>query len=139
MNCPFCNITKKEPERILAEKDKVVVVLSNPRLMKGHTLVIPKRHVKRLSELNEDEKKELMETVIEFQEKILDEVAPGCDIRRHYRPFLDDAITVAHLHVHLQPRHFADKLWEESQQHHRDLFEDLSKKEREEMKNLIKG
>lgn len=137
MSCPFCDIIKKDPDRVLAEKDKVVVFLSNPRLMKGHTLVIPKRHVERLSELNRQEKQELLETVIEFQEKILDEVAPGCDVRRHYRPFLDDAITVSHLHFHLHPRHFADELWEESQQYHRELFENLSEKEKEEMKKLI--
>lgn len=137
MSCPFCNITEKEPERVLAEKDEMVVVLSNPRLMKGHTLIIPKRHVEQLSELKEEEKNELVETVIEFQRRILNDVAPGCDVRRHYRPFLDDAITVSHLHVHLQPRHFADELWEESQQYHRNLFEDLSDQERREMKEKL--
>lgn len=137
MSCPFCDVIEKEPDRVLAEKEHVVAILSNPRLMKGHTLIIPKRHVKRLTELNEAEKNELMETVIEFQEKILDEVAEGCDVRRHYRPFLDDAITVAHLHIHLHPRHFADELWEESQQYHRDLFEDLSEDEKKEMKELL--
>ena len=109
MNCPFCNIAKNGPDRVLAEKEHIVVILSNPRLMKGHTLVVPKRHVEKMSELNQQEKDELMETLIEFQEKILD-FAAGCDIRRHYRPFLDDAITVSHLHFHLHPRHFADKL-----------------------------
>ncbi|MEF8847179.1 MAG: HIT family protein, partial [Candidatus Paceibacterota bacterium] len=138
MNCPFCDINKEEPDRVLAEKGNTVVILSNPRLMKGHTLVVPKRHVEKLSQLNEQEKNELMNTIIEFQEKILDSVAEGCDIRRHYRPFLDDAITVSHLHFHLHPRHFADKLWEKSQQYHRRLFEDLSEEEKEEMKDALK-
>jgi len=137
MNCPFCNITKKEPDRVLKEKEHFVVFLSNPRLMKGHTLVVPKRHVKRLKELTREEKEELIETIIEFQNKILDNIAEGCDIRRHYRPFLDDAVTVSHLHFHLQPRHFADKLWEESQQHQRNLLENLNEEEKKEMKALL--
>ena len=45
-------------------------MFSNPRLMEGHLLVIPKRHVEKLSELNEEERKELFDTVIEYQEKI---------------------------------------------------------------------
>ncbi|PIZ88519.1 MAG: hypothetical protein COX90_04175 [Candidatus Nealsonbacteria bacterium CG_4_10_14_0_2_um_filter_38_17] len=66
MDCPFCNINK-EKTRIIKEGKNVFVVFSNPRLVKGHLLVIPKRHVVKISELNAKEKKELFDTVIEFQ------------------------------------------------------------------------
>ena len=68
MDCPFCNINP-EKTRILKDKKFVRVIFSNPCLMPGHLLIVPKRHVEKLSELNEEEQKELFETIIEFQEK----------------------------------------------------------------------
>jgi len=138
MDCPFCNILKKEPERILAERENVIVFLSNPRLMKGHTLIIPRRHVEKLSQLDNEEKHELVETLIEFQEKILEKIAPGCDIRRHYRPFIGEiGNTVDHLHFHLQPRELADELWEKSQSKEREIFTELTERERREVKETL--
>jgi len=55
--------------------------------MPGHLLVVPKRHVEKLSALQEDERRELFEKVIQFQEKILSKLASGCDIKQNYRPF----------------------------------------------------
>lgn len=128
--CPFCNIAKKE--RILRDGKSVYVILSNPRLMPGHLLVISKRHVQKLGDLSAKERKELMDMVIEFEEKILSAYALGCDIRQNYRPFLEnDGIVVKHLHIHLQPREFHDELWQKSQQSERPLFEKLSVKERD--------
>lgn len=140
MSCPFCEILEKERERVIEEKDKVIVFLSNPRLMKGHTLVIPKRHVEKFSELTEEERRELVETLIEYQERILDNVAPGCDIRRHYRPFIGEiGNTVDHLHFHLQPRELADELWEKCQSKERKIFKKLSEKERKKVKKLLQS
>jgi len=39
--------------------------------MPGNLLVIPKRHVEKISDLNEEEQQELFKTIIEFQEKFL--------------------------------------------------------------------
>lgn len=140
MNCPFCNIVNNEPERIIEEKENVVVLLSNPRLMYGHTLVIPKRHVEKPSQLSKEESNELWETVVEYQEKILDKIAPGCDIRQHYRPFIGQSATkVNHLHVHLQPRENEDELYEKAQIHHEEIFEDLSDEDRKELKQKLKS
>ena len=54
MDCPFCNINS-EKTRILEDKKFVRVIFSNPRLMPGHLLIIPKRHVEKISELNKEE------------------------------------------------------------------------------------
>jgi len=56
MNCVFCEINK-EKTRIIEEKEYTLVILSNPRLTEGHLLIIPKRHVEKISELNKEEKK----------------------------------------------------------------------------------
>ena len=112
-------------------------MFSNPRLMEGHLLIIPKRHVERLSELNEQEKKDLLETVIEFEEKLL-KVFPGCDIRQNYRPFIKQSdYKVDHLHVHLQPRTMEDDLYKKVQVFEKDVFKRSTKDEENKLIKLL--
>lgn len=139
MKCPFCTIdSEKTKNEIIIEKEFVRVIFSNPRLMPGHLLVVPKRHVERLSELSEAEQKELFRTIIEFHEKILNNIASVCDIRQHYRPFQkQDGIKVNHLHFHLQPRELFDELYEEAQVFERNIFQSLTSKELEKLKKQL--
>jgi diadenosine tetraphosphate (Ap4A) HIT family hydrolase len=84
--------------------------------MPGHLLIVPKRHVEKLFELNEEEQKELFETIIEFQEKILSKIASSCVIRINYRPFQKQYnVKVNHLPIHLCPRELFDELYEKCQ------------------------
>ena len=129
MSCPFCNLDETRT-RTLEERKHCRIILSNPRLMLGHLLVIPKRHVEKPSQLDEEEKKELIDTTIEFQERILSKIARGCDIRQNYRPFTPDGRTkVSHLHFHLQPREFEDELYHKRQKFDTSFFKDLTKEE----------
>ena len=135
--CPFCT-TAKEEGRMLKDGRYAYVIFSNPRLMPGHLLVVTKRHVQRLAELHEEERKELLDLVIEFEERVLAKLASGCDIRQHYHPFLEnDGIAVNHFHFHIQPREPKDRLWEKSQQFERPLFEKLSEEEQERLFQLL--
>ena len=137
MDCPFCNINS-EKTRILEDKQFVRVIFSNPRLMPWHLLIVPKRHVEKLSELNKEEQKELFETIVEFQEKILSKIASGCGIRINYRPFQkQDNLKVNHLHVHLHPRELFDELYEKCQIFEKDVFKDLSPEELNEMLKIF--
>lgn len=137
MDCRFCKINEIKT-RILEEKKFVRVILSNPRLMSGHVLIIPKRHVHKISELDLEEKKELFDTVVEFQEKIINKVASGCDIRQNYRPFQkEDDLKVNHLHIHLQPRELFDELYEKCQIHEKGVFKELKKEEAEKIISLL--
>jgi len=136
MFCPFCELKKRE---IIKNGKKVLVILSDPRLMPGHFLVIPKRHVEKLAELDKAEKRELLETVIEFEEKILTKLAPGCDMRSNCRPFLKESrFKVNHLHVHLLPRTYKDELYLKGEHCHDKLFKKLRKGEIKKIKKLIK-
>ncbi len=138
-NCPFCDIDK-ERNRILKDGNFVRVIFSNPRLMPGHLLIIPKRHVEKISELNNGEQQESFKMIIEFQEKILSKVASGCDVRQHYRPFEKQGrLKVNHLHFHLQPRELYDKLYEKSQILEKDVFKDLTPKELDKMFKILSG
>jgi histidine triad (HIT) family protein len=131
MNCPFCKINKNKT-KILRTYKNSFVVLSNPRIIPGHILIIPKRHVEKLSELIEIEKKELLNIIIEFQEKILLKISPGCDIRINYHPFQKQGrLKVDHLHIHLIPRSLYDELFRKVQIKENNLFTKMNKQEME--------
>lgn len=139
MRCPFCDIDS-ERTRILKEGKFMRVIFSNPRLMPGHLLIVPKRHVHKISELNNEEREELFETTILFQEKILKKISSGCDIRQNCRPFQKrDRLKVDHLHIHLQPRELFDELYEKCQIFEKEVFKDLGKEELEKMIKLFEN
>ena len=137
MKCAFCEIDK-EKTRIIKQGKYCYVCFSNPRLMPGHLLVISKRHVEKMSELNKEEREELINFVIEFQEKILNSVAEGCDIKQNYRSFQgQDGLKLDHLHVHLLPREFEDELYKKSQIFEKDIFKPLTKEEINKISKLL--
>ncbi len=126
--CPFCKIERS----LLVKNGKFVYVqLSNPRLVDGHMLVIPKRHVEYLHELNEEERKELFDVIIEIQQKVLDRFSSGCDIRQNCRPFLPEGrLKVNHVHIHIIPREKDDELHQKSMKFQDELFRELTEEER---------
>lgn len=136
-DCPFCNI-HSERNTILKKTSKVIVLLSNPRQMPGHLLVIPRRHVERPSQLTAAERKELFDTIIHYQEKILSTLSSGCDIAEHYRPFIkENNIKVDHIHFHLKPRKLRDKLFQQSEKYSGALFAYPTKKELSEISRKL--
>ncbi len=138
MNCRFCTIINEETERIVAYREHCFVLLSNPRLVPGHLLVIPRRHVERPGELNEEEQKNFFDTVLEFQEYILSDIASGCDMRQHCKPFLPESrLKVNHVHMHLLPREFQDELYMQTQKEG-EVFTELSDQERNHFLTLFR-
>lgn len=136
LNCPFCNINP-EITRLLDETKLSFAVLSNPALLKGHTIVIPKRHVERLSELSKEELEDLLNLTIKIENLILKKFI-GCDIRQNYRPFIQQGrLKVNHLHFHLLPRELEDELYKKSMIFERNLFKDLTKEELDEAQNFL--
>jgi len=126
--CPFC----KQDKSLLIKDGKLVYVqLSDPRLVDGHLLVIPKRHVERLAELTEEERKEIFDMTAEFQDKVLGRFSAGCDVKQNCRPFLSQSrLKVDHLHIHLLPREFEDELYTKSMIFEKEIFRNLTDEER---------
>lgn len=138
MDCPFCEIINNKTERIIKETKNVFVILSNPRLMPGHLLVIPKRHIEKFSELSSEERGDLFDMAIKLEEKILENFSSGCDMTQHYRPFLKQGrLKVNHLHIHLRPREFEDEFYQKVLKHEKDVFRDLSEEEFKGYKKLF--
>lgn len=115
-----------------------LVIFSNPRLMPGHLLIIPKRHVENLLELDDEERKELFDTAIEYQQRILQRLASGCDLKQHNRPMIpENDLKVNHVHIHLQPREFEDELYLKAQIKERFLFQPLLPDEADTITSLL--
>lgn len=122
MNCPFCNLDPKR-NKLIYDGETVFVIPSNPRLVEGHLLVIPKRHIEKPFELNSEERKEILDTILKFQEKIVRSFSQGCDIQENYRPYTPQSETkVNHIHFHLIPRNPEDELSRISDKGRRELF-----------------
>lgn len=136
-NCPFCNIAKEN--RFIKIGKHAYVILSNPRLMPGHILVIPKRHIYQLKELLKEEQEEIFNLLVEFQEKIITKLSAGCDVRLNFKPYVKNSRThVNHMHFHLLPREFNDELQEQREKYKDSLYQELSDEEKDKMLELLK-
>ena len=108
--------------------------------MKGHILIIPKRHVEKLSELNAKERLELFEVLQKYSQKILDlKISKGYSIHMNYMPMLPESKTkVDHLHIHIWPRDKDDEIYMKMLKNQQGLFKDLAEKELKRFKNILK-
>lgn len=137
-NCPFCTI-ETQADRILWSDQLTVTFLSNPRLMEGHTLVIPRRHVEKPWELTPEELQAIFANLWKAEQKLIASgIADGCDVRQNYRPFIPQGrVKVDHVHFHALPRSLNDNLHQQSMQF--EVFEDLSASERDKLEKILKS
>ena len=103
-DCPFCRVEEK---RIIFRNYHVVVFRDAFPVSKGHTLIIPTRHISSIFDADEELRGEIMKALDESK-KILDrEFKPDA-----YNIGINDGAlagqTVNHLHVHLIPRYKGD-------------------------------
>ena len=128
--CPFCEIDH-EKTRVIRKDKLVTTILSNPRLMPGHTLVIPNRHIEEPWELSNEEILAVFEAVNYARTRLLDSIATGCDVRQNYRPFIaQNRLKVDHVHFHVLPRTNEDELYRESMRFEKEIFAELTPEER---------
>ncbi len=133
-DCPFCN----SKSRVLKENATAQVILSNPRKVPGHFLVLPKRHVEKPWELTTEELQDVFALIFFVEQKIIGKLGDGVDIRQTYRPFKkQDNLKVNHVLFHIIPRSKDDYIYIVAEQFERDLFADLDDLERKEVSKLI--
>lgn len=104
-NCIFCKIIKGDiPSTKIYEDDHVLAFLDISQVTKGHTLVIPKRHIKDLYEMDEDTASHLFRVVPKITRSIMDAMgAKGLNVAINNREVAGQ--TVFHSHIHLIPRY----------------------------------
>ena len=106
--CVFCKIIRGDIDSYkIYESDDVIAFLDvNPRA-EGHTLIVPKRHVERLEELNEKEVVALYRAVKEITSLIIDKLnAEGYNLLINTGEVAGQVIP--HVHVHIIPRKSGD-------------------------------
>jgi diadenosine tetraphosphate (Ap4A) HIT family hydrolase len=130
--CPFCN----SEDRILKENELALVILSDPHKVPGHLLVMPKRHIKQPWELTHDELTAVFDLIFFVEQKVLDKLGDGVDIRQNYRPF--NELGVEHVVFHVLPRSKDDFLYKVSEQYEKDLYVDLDDMERDAVADMLK-
>lgn len=132
--CPFCIL--RQP--VIKENEFAYALLSHPRKVEGHALVIPKRHVEKPWELSDEEVLSIFDLIRMVQKKIIGTLGSGCDVRQHHRPFLQESrYKVNHVHYHVMPRNFEDALFQTGDSNEHSLFVDLLPEEFERVRKIL--
>jgi histidine triad (HIT) family protein len=98
MSSIFTKIINKEiPGHIIAEDDRVIAFLDIQPLAKGHTLVVPKKEVDYIFDLNDD----LYQHLMLFAKKVALGIEEAIPCRRMGVSVI--GLEVPHVHVHLIP------------------------------------
>ena len=73
-DCPFCTLNS---ERIVSDLDLVVIIRDGYPVSPGHTLIIPKRHVKSIFEATFAEREALLRGLEEAKGVLDKELSPA--------------------------------------------------------------
>lgn len=104
MDCLFCKIANKEiPNYTVYEDDHVLAFLDVHPCVKGHTVIIPKKHFTNLQEMSREDWQNVLEGVRLSMVKVQTALNPkGMNIAINDRPA--GGQVVPHVHWHIIPR-----------------------------------
>ena len=101
MDCIFCKIAKKIIQaKVITETKNSIAFLDAFPLARGHTLVIPKNHYKKVQDMEELDSIDLFNTVQSVISKV-DKMTGSTLLAVHNGK--DSGQEVPHVHVHLIP------------------------------------
>lgn len=104
--CPFCTLPSA---RIVHANDLAVVIRDAFPVSRGHTLVLPRRHVGSFFELDSAERNAVFELLDVARGALHETLHPdGYNVGINDGPAAGQ--TVPHLHVHLIPRYMGDQV-----------------------------
>jgi diadenosine tetraphosphate (Ap4A) HIT family hydrolase len=104
IDCPFCDLPE---ERTWIEEELVLATPDMYPAADGHTLILPRRHVQSVFDLDEDERHALWSLVRVVRRALMERYrADGFTVG------INDGLaagqTIPHAHVHVIPRHLGD-------------------------------
>ena len=108
-NCVFCKIVKGDikPQKVFEDEQTLAFLDANP-LAKGHTVIIPKIHVSKLENLDDEAAEALFRTIhklITPIQKAVGTQATTIGINNGK----ESGQEIPHVHVHVVPRFKGDK------------------------------
>lgn len=105
-DCEFCNIAlHKKPVKMIREDDLVCAFLDMDPINEGHILIIPKKHVPDIDEMDERTLNRMMVMAKELVAALKEVFHPeGYSIMQNGGVFND----TGHFHLHVFPRYRGD-------------------------------
>ena len=123
--CVFCKIVNGEiPSYKIYETDNVMAFLDISQNTKGHTLVIPKKHIESIFDLDDQTGRDLFEAVIKTT-NILKNKLGFKDVNLLNNNGSLAGQVVNHYHIHIIPRYGNDECYFKESPHEPN-FEELS-------------
>lgn len=133
-NCPehgciFCRIIdRKEPARIVGETDRAIAIFPLRMATWGHTLIIPKNHVRDLYDARWEDLSDVMWLAKDVALRLRDVLS--CDMNLVQNTGDIARQTVHHIHFHLMPRTVNDwpdeiRLWPKSKTYESEKLDTL--------------
>lgn len=103
--CVFCDIINhKIPSKTVFENDDVLAILDIAQVTRGHTIVMPKKHVKNILEADARTVSDCMETVRRLAAVIQEKTGcSGINILNNCGEAAGQSVD--HLHFHIIPRY----------------------------------
>ncbi len=103
--CPFCTVS---PGRVMRSTENAIALEDAYPVSPGHTLIVPRRHVVSLFDLNPDEQAGLLDLLAWARAQVNASHDPA-----GFNIGINDGVaagqTVMHLHIHLIPRYIGDR------------------------------
>jgi len=106
--CAFCAIIRGEEKAvIILETERLIAFLDHRPLFRGHTLLVPKLHVRLLSDLPADRVPEFFRAAQRLERAVEDGLRADGSMT-----LINNVVSqsVPHLHLHVIPRNFKDGL-----------------------------
>lgn len=131
MSCIFCSIANHEMNSsLIYEDDTVAAFLDLSQVTKGHTLVVPKKHVENVLECDSETLAHLIQVTQMLAQRIVERCeAKGVNILTNCNSVAGQS--VMHLHFHIIPRYSESDAIEIK-------FNESEKQNLEELCNLLK-
>lgn len=142
-DCIFCKIINNEiPSRKVYEDDAVVAFLDLTQVTKGHTLVVPKKHVADIYEYDDELAEEVFSRIPRIARglKKSDSSIQGMNIMNNNGKLAYQS--VFHSHIHLLPRYdekdtFSIHFGDNSENYSPEELDQLAKSIRYEMEESV--
>lgn len=101
MDCIFCKIINKElPSKIVYDDDKVLAFMDINPACDGHVLVIPKKHIHDVYEIDDETLTYMFKVARSLNEKIMEKLGKdGATFSFNYGSMQE----VPHIHLHIMP------------------------------------
>lgn len=104
MDCIFCDIVnRKRPAHIVYENAKIIVFLDKYPIDEGHTLIVPKKHYERITDMPNDEINAVFTAVSPVARSMMTATG-GVAFNVAQNNGREAMQIVPHMHVHIIPR-----------------------------------